>query len=1130
MAYTYYYPNTVNIPTPIVEGSTSVPINLTSIKIPDIISQRTASNASRYKPLYSATVDESGNIIDITPSETTVVGGIEGRTKSDLTPSFIQIDTDLADPSVINSNPQILNPSSIITAPNVPPMVPNITIAPIVAPTMRFEQSSNSRGISDLIAPIIPPSSPIDGIASIKRASKTGNNITSVIGPIPTGNVPAFAPPKDISIKGAETDLGSQLRSDDQSIKKKAVMELERRIITMQGHCPNEIVDTLRMRSFQLDAMLMSEYLKQPGIFDHEFQDGMGCLIDALVSSEDLLPDQRLRQWISDIRRIGEASNEGMAFKLQSGQCSLYKSSCYPLYVVKTPADPNDDSLPHEAVIGMGALNTLRDKVPTFMHTYGAFMCPPPVIDNSGAVIAWCPANVSGQLSNVTYLVLENINDAESFAKLAPTLTPEEFLQIYLQVLNALNVAYKAFDFTHYDLHPGNVLIQTLSYKVAIPFYDPRGGVMYIKTNRLARIIDYGSSHVYLQGQHLGKYGFSNVGIYPESSFPMYDAYKLLLGTYWYALNTGPNTGIIGKEGITSVLTPVVNKIYTFFTDNPSLEQRMKNRDDNAYNDYFQPDTSYKKVTFDDLILHIINSFSAPVPSMKNKQSFDPTVTLPNIQPTIQPNIPKVPKIPTYIERAPINTADVYVPPTINFGQQQVIIPNAGDIAVPSNSSITPLNIPVASSNISITQPTISSLLDVNPRPNVYIPSILDPTPTVPVVQPNPVPKFYVSSILDVDQPNMSGQQNLTQQYAPAPTQQEIINQIDQFDPAIIQTNPTIIQTNTNKVSTRLMDAGTTVTSVPISKSVVQPVYVNVGAPGSPSVKIQDPEQLEIIRKVTRSEVWNPTARPGLFIDENKQSSDPTLLNYSRNPSESQEINRSVRSTQTEESVIAVGLRENNVILPASSVRGQTYGGLLSFLVKDQPEDAIMTICQDKCVNWDTFNKHIFDRIKLPATLTEYCQANMTIDKLTDKTYKDNLKSWLSQFNLEHAYIQERNEFVSELNAIIAETNNITLLTVDDPAFDLTTYEDNIYRLAAIRSRFIKVSLWVTSAICAFNSNKNLNIISADIQEIFRGANAVNTRIGDYAKVLRYNIDVASNVGVNFTQNINSAHFIILYD
>lgn len=473
------------------------------------------------------------------------------------------------------------------------------------------------------------PSSPIDTIASARkvcsaitteevmeclRKMRVNKNGTSQE-QFPTKDlpsVPAFAPTKNISVDGAtNSTLKQQLNNQDKSVRQTALTLLEKRIITMQGKCPDSIVENLRIRLFQLDPSTISGYLDSYGKFDHDYQDGMGCLIDALISNEDIIPDIRLRRWITDINRIGGASAEGMAFKLSSDAAKLdeskgqaLNSSPYPLYVIKVAADPNEDTLPHEALVGMGAVNKVRDRVPNFMHTYGAFMCAPPILDSNGKVISWCPSKTNG----ITYLVLENIQDAVSLKSIAWDLNDAEFLQIYLQVLNALNVAYKEFDFTHYDLHDGNVLIQILPYDVSVPLYTQDGGVYYIRTRHLARIIDYGMSHIYLQGQHFGKYDLEFAGVNAESSFPMHDAYKILLFTYASSLQRKKDD----KDEVrsSSGFSNVAGNIYQFFNEGKTIETRVKERSLNPWGDYYQPSDSYKNITFDDLISFIVSKYN----------------------------------------------------------------------------------------------------------------------------------------------------------------------------------------------------------------------------------------------------------------------------------------------------------------------------------------------------------------------------------------------------------------------------------------------------------------------------------------------------------------------------------------
>ena len=56
----------------------------------------------------------------------------------------------------------------------------------------------------------------------------------------------------------------------------------------------------------------------------------------------------------------------------------------------------------------------------------------------------------------------------------------------------------------------------------------PDGQTWYIKTNRIATIIDFGRSHIELRGEHFGVSGFEQFGTFNDRGRPWYDIYKLL--------------------------------------------------------------------------------------------------------------------------------------------------------------------------------------------------------------------------------------------------------------------------------------------------------------------------------------------------------------------------------------------------------------------------------------------------------------------------------------------------------------------------------------------------------------------------------------------------------------------------
>lgn len=516
-----------------------------------------------------------------------------------LTPSLINIspfvDTEISDDIVRSMGPDNNFTLSVISrTPTHTSVQPKPTTDNVSKLSSPIEIMNQSRKLKTL-----PREFPIIDLLSVNLYAPSKNidldNLTDLslkdLLNYPDSNVNSLA---DLSLK----DL---LDYPDSSVKQLAMDVLEERITTGQGKCHVSIAKNLRVGLFQLDPKRISEYLESRGRYDHNYQDGVGCLIGALLSDEDITPDIRIRRWITDINKIGEASSEGIIFRLSSNPSKLSTLSgeisnnfSYPLFVVKMAANPENDTLCHEALVGMGAINKLRNRVPNFIHTYGAFMCAPPMLNSNGEVISWLPSKRNG----ITYLVLENIQDAKSLASLAKDLTNDQFLQIYLQVLNAINIAFKEFDFTHYDLHDHNILIQALPYDVSIPLYTQDGKISYIKTRHLARIIDYGMSHIYLQGQHFGKYEFESLGINAESSFPMYDAYKILLFTY----ENSAHHKISG-------FFDVADNIYEFFNEDGDINTRVSERENNG-NDYYQFSDSHKNLTIDNLISFIISKFN----------------------------------------------------------------------------------------------------------------------------------------------------------------------------------------------------------------------------------------------------------------------------------------------------------------------------------------------------------------------------------------------------------------------------------------------------------------------------------------------------------------------------------------
>jgi len=99
--------------------------------------------------------------------------------------------------------------------------------------------------------------------------------------------------------------------------------------------------------------------------------------------------------------------------------------------------------------------------------------------------------------------------------------------QIFQQVFYALYEANQKVGFTHYDLHPGNVVIEELDTPVNI-YYETLN--KNIETRYYAYIIDYGYS--YIDNAKTGKN--APQGFIYKKTWWLHDVFKLLMFTYSY--------------------------------------------------------------------------------------------------------------------------------------------------------------------------------------------------------------------------------------------------------------------------------------------------------------------------------------------------------------------------------------------------------------------------------------------------------------------------------------------------------------------------------------------------------------------------------------------------------------------
>lgn len=317
-----------------------------------------------------------------------------------------------------------------------------------------------------------------------------------------------------------------------------------------------------------LDPGDLDKLLKEPTRYQEKVQNIMRAYASSVFSKEGDTPEnEEIRKaydmWIIDSLVLGEATR-GSVVQISFNDNNLFAIK-YPHEVTTLPPYWKKRSdLEHEFLVGL-VLNSLKRIIPNFMHVYSYFECAYPLKvvakrDRTLAenkIFSLCPV---GTKDGVPHMVIENVRDATSLRDWIRTnvwnrtMTEEVFIQVFLQIFNALRVANEAFSFTHYDLHSGNVMIQEAppGKHFLVPFYEANGEMRYMRTRFIPRIIDYGFSYINLGG---GKndFGFgafldedqADWKVRTRSGFPMHDVYRILNSCFvdWDFLvqqNTGP--------------------------------------------------------------------------------------------------------------------------------------------------------------------------------------------------------------------------------------------------------------------------------------------------------------------------------------------------------------------------------------------------------------------------------------------------------------------------------------------------------------------------------------------------------------------------------------------------------------
>jgi serine/threonine protein kinase len=152
----------------------------------------------------------------------------------------------------------------------------------------------------------------------------------------------------------------------------------------------------------------------------------------------------------------------------------IYKGEILGIEVIKKNSSHN---LINESFITLKGLNNLAKQIPNFCYVYGLF-------DN--------------------YLLSEFVKGISLSEWIDKKFNFSDFLNILIQVSLSIHMAQKAFLFVHWDLVPWNIIITPLEKQIEIDYIINERQVYRLKTNFIAKIIDFEKSHIVYENIHYG--------------------------------------------------------------------------------------------------------------------------------------------------------------------------------------------------------------------------------------------------------------------------------------------------------------------------------------------------------------------------------------------------------------------------------------------------------------------------------------------------------------------------------------------------------------------------------------------------------------------------------------------------
>lgn len=341
-------------------------------------------------------------------------------------------------------------------------------------------------------------------------------------------------------------------------IRKWNLVQLRREGL-FKNKCDNKTLIQFRNRIPGLVTNSFQNYLEQQ-FFNYEFMRAVSCLLSSL-SVPSRLEKYLFRIYFNKFSYIDDK-------RMLANFKDVIR--CFVIF----------RSMRREAInhnfIGQNVVNVMRKYVLNFAYTFALFRSEQEIPNDYNLII------------NGNHYVVSEFISSNSLSNYLLNCTWISFLNVYVQIIYSLQLAFEKFKFVHCNLESHNVHLRYLSKEFQLP-YNTEFGKRYITTDVIPVISDFSSSCCVLNNKIYGNFNLSNRYVRPDlGMYPVYDFYKLLMSSLEIAQNKNRSVFIEGKT------------LFQFFERKNDLETVLKLQKEKRYSLIMNENNN--RFTFDKLM------------------------------------------------------------------------------------------------------------------------------------------------------------------------------------------------------------------------------------------------------------------------------------------------------------------------------------------------------------------------------------------------------------------------------------------------------------------------------------------------------------------------------------------------